>query len=330
MTYRLDPAVAVSDAVRQVALAELDAARAALTGSADPHNGVHSARKCLKRLRSLLMLIRPGLPEPVFLELSDRLRIIAKGLAPARDAQALIDALDKLSRGGPEAPPIQSLRGWLIKRRGAAERHLEGKAASDAIGGLGALRPAFAGLAIYPDSFRSIAEGLRLCYRATRKAFDHAFATEGDDDFHDWRKGVQHHWRQMQLLAPCCPGELTARVENARVLSQLLGDDHDIAMLRRLVSTPTMVFASPEATSEFLEDCADRHKALRREAKTRGAALFHERARPFAERIESQWLSAAGINPKPVIEKPVPESHAVEPRADNVVPFADLRTNRAS
>jgi len=121
-------------------------------------------------------------------------------------------------------------------------------------------------------------------------------------------------------LTPCWPSELTARVEASRNLSQVLGDDHDIALLHQLVSAPTMVFASPQDTQAFLKRCRTRHKALRREAETRGARLFVERSRPFVERIEAYWLTAAqGIG-----ETTSPA------RADNVVAFGDLRSGRAS
>ncbi|MGZ5916789.1 MAG: CHAD domain-containing protein, partial [Methyloceanibacter sp.] len=98
MSYSLDPAISMSEAVRRVAFAELDLANAALSTTPDRHSGVHSARKCLKRLRSLLLLVRPGVPEPMIGNLSERLAAIARELAPARDANALLDAIDKLEQ----------------------------------------------------------------------------------------------------------------------------------------------------------------------------------------------------------------------------------------
>ena len=140
-----------------------------------------------------------------------------------------------------------------------------------------------------------------------------------DEDLHEWRKGVQHHWRQMQLLAPCWPSELSARVETAKSLSQNLGDDHDISLLCQLVSTPTMIFGSPDETAAFLKRCRRRHRALRKQARAEGERLFAERSRPFADRIEVYWRLAAGDAAK-----------AVETRSDNVVAFGDVRTPRAS
>ncbi|MGH6866114.1 MAG: CHAD domain-containing protein [Methyloceanibacter sp.] len=323
MSYRLDPALPMSEALRSVAFAELDIAHNALSAPPERHSGVHCARKCLKRLRSLLLLARPGMPEPVFGSLNERVSRIGKGLAAARDAQALLDAVVKLERHSEDwlasRGPTQSLRGWLQKRRQTAEQNLDRSTASDATRGLLELRPAFAGLAVYPDDFGALAKGLRRCYRETRKSFKTAFQTQEDEDLHEWRKGVQYHWRQMQLLAPCWPSELTARAEAARSLSQILGDDHDIAMLRRLVSTPTMTFGSPDEIAAFLKRCRKRQKVLRKEAGVRGARLFVEHSGPFAERIQAYWLTAS-IGP----DKPAPA-----PRPDNVVVFGDPRAGRA-
>jgi CHAD domain-containing protein len=319
--FNLDPAAPMSETVRKVASAEVDAAYAGLASPPERHKGVHDTRKCLKRLRSLLVLIRPGLPEPVFLDLTERLRTLARGLAPARDADALLDAIDKLagaSEDNHDAAAIRALRAWLHKRRHAAGRNLETSTASHAMRGLFALRPAMANLAVYPNTFEPVALGLRESYRSGRKAFAKAFATGRDEDFHEWRKTLQHHWRHMQLLTPCWPSELSARVESARSLSQVLGDDHDIALLRQLVSAPTMSFASPEDTAAFLKRCRSRHKALRREAEARGARLFAERSRPFAERIEAYWQAAAQRTEKP----------AAAARGDNVIAFGEGAAGR--
>jgi hypothetical protein len=322
MSYRLDPAMPMSEALRRVAFSELEIAHSALATPPELHTGVHSARKCLKRLRSLLLLARPGIPEPAFASMSSRLATIAKGLAAARDAAALIDATEKLEKEtgpGPGLAPLHSLRAWLHKRRHAAEQNLERSAASNAMRALLELRPAFAGFAVYPDNFNAIAKGLRRCYRSSRESFRHAFASERDEDLHEWRKGVQHHWRQMQLLAPCWPSELSARVETARSLSQILGDDHDISLLCRIVSTPTMTFGAQEETAAFMKRCRRRQKALRKEARVQGERLFAERSRSFAERIEAYWSIAAAEAHKQI----------AVPRPDNVVAFSEVRTPRA-
>ncbi len=53
-----------------------------------------------------------------------------------------------------------------------------------------------------------------------------------DEDFHALRKSVQQHWRHMQLLSRAWPEALSARADEAKALSQLLGEDHDLYVLR--------------------------------------------------------------------------------------------------
>jgi len=328
MSYRLDPAMPMSEALRSVALAELDVAHSALASAPDRHKGVHSARKCFKRLRSVLLLARPGMPEPVFRNLTARVANIGKGLAAARDAQALLDAVDKLEQNT-EADagdgPMRSIRGWLHKRRHVAEQSLAQTTASEAMRKLLEIRPAISGLAVYPDNFTPLAKGIERCYRATRTHFKSAIRSDDAEELHEWRKGVQQHWRHMQLLTPCWPSELSARAEAARSLSQLLGDDHDIAMLMHLVMTPTMTFGSPEDTTAFVKRCRKRHKALRKDAKIKGERLFVEKPGPFASRIHAYWTTAAvGA------DQPVAAPAAQEPmQQDNVVAIGGVRSGRA-
>jgi hypothetical protein len=224
-------------------------------------------------------------------------------MAPARDSHALIDAIDMLHERievDGDDTPVQNLKAWLHRRRKAAEHSLRGTMATEAMEALATLRPALANLAVYPDDFSPVAKGLRDSYRLGRKAFSQAFATGDDEDFHDWRKTLQHHWRHMQLLTPCWPSELSARAELARGLSQILGDDHDISLIQQLVSTPTLVFASPEDTVAFMKQCRQRQKDLRREAKKRGARLLAERSGSFVDRIEAYWQDAARNAKKPL------------------------------
>ena len=333
MGYRLDPAKPMSEALRSVALGELDVAHSALASAPDRHKGVHSARKCFKRLRSLFLLARPGMPEPVFRSLTSRVANIGKGLAAARDAQALLDAIEKLEQNteaGAGDGPMRSIRGWLHKRRNAAEQNLAQTTASEALSKLLQLRPALAGLAVYPDDFTPLAKGLERCYRATRKHFRAAIESDDAEELHEWRKGVQQHWRHMQLLMPCWPSELSARVEASRSLSQVLGDDHDIAMLTHLVMTPTMTFGTPEDTTAFLKRCRKRHKALRKDARTRGERLFVEKPGPFANRIHAYWTTATVGANQPVALPAQQQPAQPEPvQQDNVVAIGDARTGRA-
>jgi CHAD domain-containing protein len=296
MVYSLDPAKSVSESVRSIALAEIDNARACLSRSADFHIGVHNARKSLKRLRSLLELIQPGIPETLFLHLKADLSKTAKQLAPARDAQALADTVDKLGKNAPKLAhtgTVQGLSKWLNDRCSEAETRAHADPATKAVAALDAARSGFANLALNPDDFSPLAEGIRTTYRAARKAYRKAFAEQTDEAIHEWRKVVQRHWRQMQLLSACWPEELGPRADHLHHLAQLLGDDHDLANLRNLLATPIMTFGNQKDTDALEKRCRKNQKALRIEAQQLGSRLFAEKPKAFTERIVAHWQETA-------------------------------------
>jgi CHAD domain-containing protein len=324
MSYQLDPALPISEALRSVALAELNIAHTSLAAPPNRHKGVHSARKCFKRLRSLLGLARPGMPEPLYANLNKRVARIGKGLAVARDAHALFEALNTLERKtepGLGDAPIEAMRDWLQERREAAERNLELSSVSQSLEMLLELRPRFASLVVYPDDFTPISKGLQLNYYRAREQFKSASRKKDSELLHDWRKSIQRHWRHMQLLTACWPSELGARAEAARGLSQTLGDDHDIANLMHLATAPAMTFGTPDDVSAFLKRCKIRLKELRKDAKVRGERLFVEKPQPFAGRIHAYWTTAAVGALKPVAAAPV---------SNNVVAIDDARSEPAT
>jgi CHAD domain-containing protein len=317
MSYSLDPAKPVTAAVRAVGLGELDIAQSALSPPSDFHSGVHNARKALKRLRSLIWLVRPGLPQPLFAHLDHSLKATAKELAPARDAQALVDTVDGLGKKAPrlvESPAMQGLRSWLSERRDEAERRTKADPAAKALRDLKALRTTFGRLSIYPDDFGPLSAGLKASYRDARKAGRAAFSPETDEALHEWRKLVQRHWRQIQLLTPCAPETLTARADHVHKLAQLLGDDHDLANLRQLLAAPVISFGDVADRKALAKRCRQDQETLRQEARVLGARLFAERPKVFAERIETLWQAA--------VEATSVHGAAA---ASNVVPFGVVR-----
>ena len=51
-------------------------------------------------------------------------------------------------------------------------------------------------------------------------------------DLHDWRKRVKDLWYHERLLAPTCGPTVRGHAKELDRLSDLLGDDHDLALLR--------------------------------------------------------------------------------------------------
>jgi CHAD domain-containing protein len=101
-------------ALRALALHELAAAREQLARSGEArHEGVHQARKALRRSRAALALGRKRLGSRSKRVDAD-LASLCRGLSPLRDAQALVETLERLLSNAPE--PLQSELPELIQQ----------------------------------------------------------------------------------------------------------------------------------------------------------------------------------------------------------------------
>uniref|UniRef100_UPI00214982A0 CHAD domain-containing protein n=1 Tax=Tahibacter caeni TaxID=1453545 RepID=UPI00214982A0 len=87
-------------ALRAFGLAQLRRAERQLGDQGEArHDGVHEARKCLRRVRALLAFAGPCLG-PQAAAVDAELRRLCRGLSPLRDASALLEALQRLQDDG--------------------------------------------------------------------------------------------------------------------------------------------------------------------------------------------------------------------------------------
>ena len=101
-------------ALRELALHELAAAGAQLARSGEArHEGVHQARKGLRRTRAALALGRKRLGSRER-RIDAELASLCRGLSPLRDAQALLEALERLRSTAPE--PLRSELPELLRQ----------------------------------------------------------------------------------------------------------------------------------------------------------------------------------------------------------------------
>ncbi len=113
------PALPLGLRLKELALSELREAQALLAKPGDDrHEGVHQARKRLRRTRAALALGRKALGREGR-QLDQDLGRICRGLSPLRDAQALIEGLKRLpaSAPGPLASALPDIVALARTRR---------------------------------------------------------------------------------------------------------------------------------------------------------------------------------------------------------------------
>lgn len=297
MAYRFKLNESFEKGFRRIALEQLNRAELQLRNPKEHAIAVHETRKALKRLRALLRLVRPTLREHAFEDENAHLGEIARILSSARDRHVVLETVIKLeSICGPTGKGAgKMLREILQKANGGSTSNVDAAATKLALERLAVAKNRFSQLKIMGSGFEAIGPGLEGNYRRGRRTFRAAYAEGSDDSFHEWRKSVQRHWRHMRLLSNAWPDAFAARISKSQGLSQILGDDHDLALLKAFVrAEPTGRISSEQAN--IVERLAvDRQKHLRALAQPKGARLYAEGAKGLHRRMAQYWLSAVAL-----------------------------------
>jgi hypothetical protein len=296
MTYRFKLQEPIAQGVRRIALEQIDIAAAKLGSKDDIPTAIHDARRCLKRLRALLRLIRPGLADAVYRREAERLVGTGKLLSGARDLFVMQQTLAKLEDRFGAMPNGAAERLRKLLAQGHARSRRSGTdARRQALLRLDQARRLFAGRAAGKIELEHVVDGLEAAYRKARKAFRHAYREDSDEAFHAWRKKVQLHWRHMSLLSRGWPEAMLARAGEAKELSRLLGEDHDYSVLLAFAGEPGASRLEPADLEALAERCRACQADLRAQARPRGERLFAERPDDLKERVTLYWTSASRL-----------------------------------
>jgi len=297
MAFRFKLSEPFDEGFRRIASEQIERAQSQLKDAENPVVAVHEARKALKRLRALLRLARPALGERAFRGENANLREIAGGLSSTRDRHVLLETVAKLEATSSAARKGfgQAVRKVLNAANGGDTPTVEAAAIKKAQGLLTEAKRRLSHLHLAGQGFEIVGPGLEASYRKGRRAFRAAYVELTDEAFHEWRKGTQQHWRHMVLLARGWPECLNARVSEARSLSQLLGDDHDLSLLVGFMDTDLARPVGCERIVLAKAAARKRQQELRVIANPTGLRLFAEGAKALHHRVAAYWEAAVAL-----------------------------------
>jgi CHAD domain-containing protein len=279
-----------------LALAQLDLAIELLQSPAgrSTEHTVHETRKALKRLRALMRLLRVQLGPQEFARENAALRDAGRALAGARDAEIMVSALDdivgrhpkRLSTSGATA----RLRSRLLEDREHTETLAIGEhdARALVLDNLREVRQRVSTWQLDTHSEQPVQLGLTRIYREGRQRGRLARRQGSTESLHDWRKRVKDlRYATAMLSRPGRPGRrLRTVTRRADRLGELLGAEHDLALLAERVRQEKSCFDGERATrKDLLRLIARRRKRLHRRALSLGKSLYRRRPRRFTRRV---------------------------------------------
>jgi CHAD domain-containing protein len=280
MSYRLSLADPVPETLRATLLDVLDDAvgRARDDMATDPATSVHEIRKDIKKARSLLRLARPGTPAKAYRRENRRLRDTARGISGTRDADVLAETVDGLAERYAGRLPKRSFT--ALRRRVAVEPGEVGDPAR-LREALERARTRAAGLPLQKCDAATLRAGAVRAYARGRDALAAAERDPSVEGLHEWRKRVKDLWYHQRLLRKAWKDPLKALADESHRLADLLGDDHDLAMLadrldhvRQTVDTETVRTL-----------IAERRAELQAEALQLGRLVYAEKPKAYGRRL---------------------------------------------
>lgn len=301
MPYQLNLDEDVATAVRRCAAEQLQEALSLLERAGDdPVRAVHGARKNLKKTRSLLRLLRPLLDSGSYRRESGELRAAGQALSGTRDADVMHQTLQALATrhvGRLPAGHFERLRESLVAGLPADPA---GTAVAEVIAALSAAAARVPGWPLEDRRWSDVRDGLSRSYSRGHATFAAARRQPTVENLHDWRKRVKDLWYQQRLLMALWPEVLGAQAEQAHVLSEMLGDDHDLAVLaEHIVGLTPVTGQLPAEASGALELIEHERAALLAEATLLGRRVYAERPGAFARRLgrygRAAPASSAGV-----------------------------------
>ena len=294
MSYRFEHPERLAFEIRRVATERLGDALEQLGGELahDPAVAVHTARKDIKKTRSLLRLVKDRIGADRFSAENGRLRDAAHMLAGAREADAKAEALASLIAYPDASASTETLAAARAWHGGMAGQSGPGAAVVHSAAAASALilqaRDDARLWALGYGSFELIAPGIRRTYGQGRRGLAAAAKDASAETVHEWRKRVKDMWYSLRLLGDVWEPVIRPLADQAHDLSERLGDHHDLGEVRSAIESGEADLAEP-AKAELIALVEARQDELHGEALSIGRRLYSEGPRRYVEKLEGLW-----------------------------------------
>jgi len=297
MAFQLKANESVSDGVTRNVRRQLEKALERLGDRRKQPYGVSESdavfevRKCFKRVRAALRLVREELGDDLYHEENFCFRDAARPLTEIRDAHVLLETTDKLEQQLPKAvePVFAKIREALlanqheVTRRVLVEHSAFARVKEVATRALARL-PEWK---LTRDGWAAMETGLRRVYREGHRALALAAESPTVENLHEWRKQSKYLWHQLQLLETTLPDKEKELIDQTHKLAALLGEDHDLAVLRTTLAADPLAYGGHRTLKDLFVVIDHRRRELEQQAFAVGRRIYKDSPKVFISQIEA-------------------------------------------
>ena len=311
MTFAFVPHETPAEAIRRLLTEQVDIAIDALQGAdEDFDEAVHEARKCFKRIRAVFRLIRGDTGEAIYKRENVFFRDLGREFSGARDGLVLVESLDKITNKYDDHLKVKvskPIRQHLVAQYETRKEHLaeEADKIDMALEQLQAAKERISHLILEHEGFGAFKSGLKKIYGDGRDGMKQAYKKPSAEAFHEWRKDVKYLWHHMEIMTPTWEVVVGEYADELHSLADLLGEEHDYAVLQStLLDLPPDV-ANVEAVRLLNTVLDAERKRLQKLAKPLAKRLYVDKKKAFARRFDAYWHAWERENERSASDEPL-------------------------
>jgi len=258
-------------------------------------DSVHEIRKGIKRIRSVIRLLRFSLGEERFLEENNRFGSISLLLADLRKSAVHLEIL-KTIFDRPQTNLLsntgKSLKKSFRKKKAGFYRSLARKnnVLSRCLQQIAEAKKQLKGnppVDIKPDILLA---GYAHTYKTGRRRLRKAMQDPSMENNHNLRKAVKNLWNQSQVLRILWTTVLNPYIRSLDRLGDLLGMDHDLAELEAAIKEEPLL--SGKEFDQGIKVVEVRRKKCQRSAWQLACKIYAETPAAFLKRMGAYWKQA--------------------------------------
>jgi CHAD domain-containing protein len=263
-----------------------------ISGKAEKTDAVHGARRDMKKLRTVLRLLREELPKKTYRAEQERFRDAARALAVSRDAEVRLQTLERFA-GTRDDLPVEAVGSWrqILTRDREAALNTDTASLAEAVALIEAGRAAIERWQLQGEGWQAVARPLARVYRHGRRDLREAEADPNEENLHQLRKRAKDLRYALELLEGLWSAPLRAAAEEAHRLTDLLGEHNDLALLRADLGQRQL---GEERTRRLESAIQERQAELVVAALPLGRRLYAESPKAFGKRLGRYWATWRG------------------------------------
>ena len=248
------------------------------------------ARKSLKRVRAILLLMRDSISKERFKEEEKNVRELSKVFREVRNACVIEDVLTKLLQDksiDSDPKDLKEMKAVLIAHTQKTIHSTlnDSEKLRPALGNIQAAFERIPALEVDDLITESVLQGLRASYRDAFEFFQLCEESNSSSDWISWRRSINFLAIQLDLFTDLRLANLKKWSEEAHLVSDVLGEHQDLLHMEEDAKQIKDLFENKKVLKLLLDLSSEKRKELRKTARKESARLFVKSPKDFIKTL---------------------------------------------